>query len=106
MLRILDLEIIDVVNNTGLTIRIEVALPVCNIRPVEHIVAYLLPNRKQFVASLWNIFQWTILPSRAKRILSPELILCLEIIPNAFDVCMIIDLYVLELAVHQLIEQD
>ena len=102
MLRILDLEIIDVVNNTELTIRIEVALPVCNKRPAEHIVAYLLPNKKQFVASLWNIFQWTTLPSRAKKsILPPDTILCLDIRPTAFDGCILIDLHLIEFAVHQ-----
>ena len=106
MLRTLDLEVIDIVNDTDLTIRIEVALPVCNKRLVEHIVPSLLPNRKQFVASLGNTFHWAVHPSRAESIRPPELILCLDIRPTAFDVCMLIDLHLLELAFHQHIEQD
>ena len=77
MARIPDLDTIDIVNGTDFTICVDLASPICQQRLAEHGVRMLLPNRVQFVASLWNKLHWAVLSSQAESSLPRGSIACL-----------------------------
>ena len=101
LVRIFELDISNMVDNTGFTISIKDALPVCNKMLSEQFILCHFNNRKQFVASLWNIFKGTILASRAKSIFPRDIIRYLGISPTAFDGSILIDLHLVEFGFHQ-----